>query len=59
MLYEVITLSVGYSIVKAHGGTIDVESEVDRGTTFRIVLPVDGMPPERGKESHDSEDPRS
>jgi two-component system NtrC family sensor kinase len=45
-------LSVGYSIIKAHGGTIDVESEVGRGTTFRIVLPVDGVPPEGGKEAH-------
>jgi len=50
-------LSVGYSIVKAHGGAIDVESEVGRGTTFRIVLPVDGVPPEGGKEAHASEDP--
>jgi len=44
-------LSVGYSIIKAHGGTIDVESEVGRGTTFNIVLPVDGVPPEGGKEA--------
>ena len=50
-------LSVGYSIIKAHGGTIDVESEVGRGTTFRIVLPVDGVPPEGGKEAHASQDP--
>ena len=50
-------LSVGYSIIKAHGGTIDVASEVGRGTTFRIVLPVDGVPPEGGKEEHASQDP--
>jgi len=50
-------LSVGYSIIKAHGGTIEVESEVGRGTTFRIVLPVDGVPPGGGKEAHASEDP--
>ncbi len=50
-------LSVGYSIVKAHGGTIDVESEVGRGTTFRIVLPVDGIPPEGGKEAHAGKNP--
>jgi two-component system, NtrC family, sensor kinase len=50
-------LSVGYNIVKAHGGTIDVESEVGRGTTFRIVLPVEGAPPEGGGEEHASQDP--
>jgi two-component system NtrC family sensor kinase len=47
-------LSVGYNIIKAHGGSIDVESEVDRGTTFRITLPVEGVPPEGGKETHAS-----
>jgi two-component system NtrC family sensor kinase len=38
-------LSVSYSIVRAHGGTIEVESELGRGTTFRIVLPVEAQPP--------------
>jgi two-component system, NtrC family, sensor kinase len=32
-------LSVCQSIVEAHGGEIAVESEVGRGTTFRIILP--------------------
>lgn len=32
-------LSVSYGIIKAHGGTITVESTVDVGTTFTIVLP--------------------
>jgi two-component system NtrC family sensor kinase len=50
-------LSVGYSIIKAHGGMIDVESEVGRGTTFRIILPVDGVPPEGGKEAHVGQNP--
>ncbi len=50
-------LSVGYSIVNAHGGTIDVESEFGRGTTFRIVLPVEGVSPEGAKETHAGEDP--
>lgn len=33
-------LSLSYSIVKEHQGDIAVESEVGRGTTFRIQLPL-------------------
>ncbi|MBI2429784.1 MAG: PAS domain S-box protein [Ignavibacteriales bacterium] len=33
-------LSTVMSIVKTHGGTIDVESIMGKGTTFRIVLPA-------------------
>lgn len=33
-------LSVTYGIVKAHGGRIDVTSNVGQGTAFRVVLPV-------------------
>lgn len=32
-------LSISYKIVRAHGGHIDVESEPDVGTLFRITLP--------------------
>jgi len=49
-------LSVGYSIVKSHGGAIEVESEVARGTTFRIILPVEGVPSKGGREGHANED---
>lgn len=31
-------------IVEKHGGTIDFETEVGRGTTFRIRLPLNGQP---------------
>ncbi|MES2934396.1 MAG: ATP-binding protein [Pseudomonadota bacterium] len=34
-------LSISYGIIQRHRGQITVDSEVGRGTTFRIVLPVD------------------
>lgn len=33
-------LSITYGIVTGHNGSIDVESELGKGTTFTIVLPV-------------------
>jgi PAS domain S-box-containing protein len=33
-------LSISYGIIRDHGGKIDVKSEVGRGTTFVICLPV-------------------
>jgi signal transduction histidine kinase len=35
-------LSMAYSIIKKHDGEIKVESEVGKGTTFVIRLPVEG-----------------
>lgn len=32
-------LSITYRIVKSHGGDIHVDTEVGRGTTFKIILP--------------------
>jgi two-component system NtrC family sensor kinase len=43
-------LSVSHGIVKAHGGTIEVESEVGKGTTFRVYLPVES--PAAGEERY-------
>jgi len=34
-----IGLSIAKSIVEAHGGTIELESELDVGTTFTVVFP--------------------
>jgi two-component system nitrogen regulation sensor histidine kinase NtrY len=36
-------LAVVQSVISDHGGKISVESTPDRGTTFRIVLPVGGQ----------------
>jgi two-component system NtrC family sensor kinase len=40
-------LSVSHGIVAAHGGTIEVESKLGEGSTFRIYLPMD--PPSEGR----------
>ena len=42
-------LSVSHGIVEAHGGTIEVESEVGKGSTFRVRLPLIAVARSRGK----------
>jgi len=34
-------LSLSYGIIQRHNGTIDVKSELGKGTTFRIWLPIE------------------
>ncbi|MBC8235138.1 hypothetical protein H8E77_36795 [bacterium] len=34
-------LSISYNIIQKHKGEIKVESEVDKGTEFTIVLPIE------------------
>jgi signal transduction histidine kinase len=34
-------LAISYGIIQSHNGEIDVESEIGKGSTFRIKLPVE------------------
>lgn len=43
-------LAVTYGLVKKHGGYIEVQSEVDAGTTFSVFLPKEELPGEAESE---------
>ncbi len=36
-------LSVAYGIIEEHSGSIQVRSELNKGTTFRVQLPINGF----------------
>jgi two-component system NtrC family sensor kinase len=46
-------LSISYGIITAHGGTIEVESTVGVGTTFRIYLPIEAHPVDMANKSNE------
>ena len=33
-------LSLSYGIIQKHNGSIDVQTEMSKGTTFRVTLPI-------------------
>jgi two-component system, NtrC family, sensor kinase len=43
-------LAISQNIVERHGGTIEVDTIVGRGTTFRVLLPVDSQKIAAGKD---------
>jgi len=42
-------LSISYSIIKDHGGKIEVNTTADKGSTFTVILPYNEQPPENKK----------
>lgn len=41
-------LTTAYSCAKAHGGTLEARSRLGLGSTFRLVLPLAGVPRDEG-----------
>ena len=41
IIYFLILLSITYGIIDKLGGKVSVESEIDKGTTFIIEIPIE------------------
>ena len=51
-------LSVSYGIIEQHGGSIDVESEEGKGSTFTITLPVESSEVQTDSQKNDQKNTR-
>jgi signal transduction histidine kinase len=51
-------LSITHSIIRKHNGVIEVASEVGRGTTFRIFIPIKQARKSIGHEGHEGHEAR-
>jgi signal transduction histidine kinase len=48
-------LSIVDEIIRSHGGELEIESEVGKGSKFTVVLPVEYTPPEESAEDADTQ----